>query len=64
MTEAEARGSNAILTAVVQRAGAMLASGRTHHALATRLTLSIVLAGMRSNAGGALLEKISLSPVR
>ncbi len=62
MTEGEARGANAILTAVVQRAGAMLASRRAGHALITRMTLSIVLAGMRSNAGGRLPEGVNPPP--
>jgi AcrR family transcriptional regulator len=50
ITEAEARGSNAILTAVCLRAGGLLSNGRISYAVAERLCLPIVLAGARSNA--------------
>ena len=53
MSAAEAEGANAILSAIVRRGGSLLADGRIDHDIATRLCLSIVLAGMRSNAGGA-----------
>lgn len=56
MSAAEAEGANAILSAVVRRSGILLANGRITHEVATRLCLSIVLAGMRSNAGGPLIE--------
>ncbi|MFV3075608.1 TetR/AcrR family transcriptional regulator [Niveispirillum fermenti] len=55
MSEAEAEGANAILSAIALRAGAMLATRRIDHGVATRLSLAIILAGMRSNAGGSLL---------
>lgn len=54
MSEGQAQGANAILSAIALRGGALLASGRISHAIATRLCLSIILAGMRSNAGGAV----------
>ena len=50
MSEAEALGANAILTAVVRRAGSLLAEGRIAQADAARITLSVVLGGMKSNA--------------
>lgn len=53
MSDGEAQGANAILSSIVQRAGALLAAGRIDHNVATRLCLSIVLAGMRSNASTA-----------
>jgi hypothetical protein len=56
MSEAQAEGANAILSAIAIRGGALLATGRIDHAIATRLCLSIILAGMRSNAGGALVD--------
>lgn len=59
MSEAQAEGANAILSAVALRGGALLATGRIDHAIATRLCVSIILAGMRSNAGGA-----SIGPLR
>ena len=53
MSEGQAEGANAILSAIALRGGALLATGRISHAIATRLCLSIILAGMRSNADGA-----------
>lgn len=50
MTEGEARTANAMLAAVSVRGGEMLANGRAGNALVTRLCLSIILAGVRSNA--------------
>lgn len=47
-----AQGSVAALTAVVLRAGDLVASGRTELAVAERLCLAIVLAGARSNEAG------------
>lgn len=56
MSKAEAEGANAILSAIALRGGALLATGRIEHDIATRLCLSIILAGMRSNAGGGPVE--------
>ena len=50
MSEAEARASNAVLSAIVLRAGSLLAARRIRGVTANRLSLSLVLAGMRSNA--------------
>jgi AcrR family transcriptional regulator len=50
ISEAEARGSNAILTAICLRAGGLLSTGRISYPVAERLCLPIVLAGTRSNA--------------
>ena len=50
MSEAEARASNAVLSAIVLRAGSLLAAHRIRGVTANRLSLSLVLAGMRSNA--------------
>lgn len=62
MSAAEAEGANAILSAIVRRSGSLLADGRIDHDIATRLCLSIVLAGMRSNAGGAAATPPSAAP--
>ena len=50
MSEAEAAASNAVLSAIVLRAGSLLAAHRIRGVTANRLSLSLVLAGMRSNA--------------
>lgn len=50
MNEAEAAASNAVLSAIVLRAGSLLAAHRIRGVTASRLSLSLVLAGMRSNA--------------
>lgn len=67
MSEAEAEGANAILSSVALRAGSLLATGRIDRGVATRLCLSIILAGMRSNAGAALTSpppKAGVTPRR
>lgn len=46
----EALCANAILSAITLRGGGMLANGRITRSVANRLVLSMVLAGMRSNA--------------
>lgn len=46
----EALCANAILSAITLRGGGMLANGRITRPVANRLVLSMVLAGMRSNA--------------
>ncbi len=53
ISEARARGTNAVLTAVCLRAGGLLAAGKISLATAERLCLPIVIAGARSNAPGA-----------
>jgi AcrR family transcriptional regulator len=49
ISEADARGSNAVLTALCLRAGGLLSTGRISYAVAERLCLPIVMAGARSN---------------
>lgn len=49
----EALCANSILSAITLRGGSLLANGRISHAVANRLVLSMVLAGMRSNAESA-----------
>jgi AcrR family transcriptional regulator len=50
ISEARARGTNAVLTAICLRAGGLLAAGKISFATAERLCLPIVIAGARSNA--------------
>ncbi len=52
----EALCANAILSAISLRGGGMLANGRISRAVANRLVLSMVLAGMRSNADAATAQ--------
>lgn len=50
MSPAQARGSSAILTAICLRAGSLLASRRADLELTERICLTMVMAGVRSNA--------------